>query len=322
MTTHSFQILSDQEVIDMKRSHGIMACAECQRRKLKCDRKFPCSSCVRRGRADICPTGDLGFIGRGRRVLRSEVNSTHPFLREELRSIHNSADFPRSTDDPTPAQITDSFGAMALDATDTPLYSSGHSALNSAGADGAQFTSSFAQSDIAQAFPLEGEANWSYDTTFCSETLLGQLPDEFRAWTLYDIFVNQLSWYDVPIMPEELHQLVAQIYAHNLNPYELPPHAVALVFLVFAAAAHAERDSLKCKEEADRYFDLGCKVLALDKNFPLPQRLQLPIPAMATHVYDPEANLKENILSATYSADTLANTASERDWAAFLNSLL
>ncbi|KAJ7664542.1 fungal-specific transcription factor domain-containing protein [Mycena polygramma] len=67
MTSHSFPILSDQEVLDMKRSRGIMACAECQRRKLKCDKKFPCSSCVRRGRADVCPTGDVGPIGRGRR---------------------------------------------------------------------------------------------------------------------------------------------------------------------------------------------------------------------------------------------------------------
>ncbi|KAJ7182386.1 hypothetical protein C8R43DRAFT_1116030 [Mycena crocata] len=247
MTTHSFQILSDQEVIDMKRSHGIC----------DVDARIYVQQVI------------WGLLGA------ADVNSTHPFLREELRSIHNSADFPRSTDDPTPAQITDSFGAMALDTTGTTLYSAGHSAHHSA-----EFTSSFA--DIAQAFPLDREPNRSYGTTFCPDTLLAHLPDELRAWTLYDIFVNQLSWYDAPVMPEELHRLVTQIYDPNLNPYDLPPHAVALVFLVFAAAAHAERDSPECKEEADRYFDLGCKVLALDKNFPLPQRLQLPIPAMAT----------------------------------------
>ncbi|KAJ7171427.1 fungal-specific transcription factor domain-containing protein [Mycena filopes] len=72
MASLTFQILSDQEIVDMKRTRGIMACAECQRRKLKCDKKFPCSSCVRRGRGDICPTGDMGPIGRGRRVVRSE----------------------------------------------------------------------------------------------------------------------------------------------------------------------------------------------------------------------------------------------------------
>ncbi|KAJ7182383.1 hypothetical protein C8R43DRAFT_1144301 [Mycena crocata] len=290
MTTHSFQILSDQEVIDMKRSHGI------------------CDVDVRIYVQQVI-WGLLGAVDDAR------INSTNQYLREELRSIHNSVDFPRSTDDSTPAQITDNFGAMALDTTGTTLYSAGHSAHHSA-----EFTSSFA--DIAQAFPLDREPNRSYGTTFWPDTLLAHLPDELRAWTLYDIFVNQLSWYDAPVMPEELHRLVTQIYDPNLNPYDLPPHAVALVFLVFAAAAHAERDSPECKEEADRYFDLGCKVLALDKNFPLPQRLQLPIPAMATQVYDPEANLKENIPSTIYSADILANTASERDWAAFLNSLL
>ncbi|KZT43120.1 hypothetical protein SISSUDRAFT_1040557 [Sistotremastrum suecicum HHB10207 ss-3] len=32
-------------------------CAECRRSKLKCDRKIPCTSCVKRGCANICPDG-------------------------------------------------------------------------------------------------------------------------------------------------------------------------------------------------------------------------------------------------------------------------
>ncbi|KAF7349079.1 Zn(2)-C6 fungal-type domain-containing protein [Mycena venus] len=52
MTSKSIQLLSNNEAVDMKRTRGIMACAE-----------------FRRGRADICPTGDLGFIGRGRRLM-------------------------------------------------------------------------------------------------------------------------------------------------------------------------------------------------------------------------------------------------------------
>ncbi|KAJ7619790.1 hypothetical protein DFH06DRAFT_1235030 [Mycena polygramma] len=73
MTSDSFKLFSDQQVLDMKRSQGILACAECQKRKIKCDKKFPCSSCVRRGRADICPTGDVGPIGKGRRYRAPSV---------------------------------------------------------------------------------------------------------------------------------------------------------------------------------------------------------------------------------------------------------
>ncbi|KAH8801810.1 hypothetical protein DL96DRAFT_780732 [Flagelloscypha sp. PMI_526] len=29
-------------------SRGLVACAECKRMKLKCDKKIPCSTCVRR----------------------------------------------------------------------------------------------------------------------------------------------------------------------------------------------------------------------------------------------------------------------------------
>ncbi|KAI0078655.1 hypothetical protein K474DRAFT_863161 [Panus rudis PR-1116 ss-1] len=36
-----------------------VACAECRRSKLKCDRYVPCSACVRRGCSAICPDGAL-----------------------------------------------------------------------------------------------------------------------------------------------------------------------------------------------------------------------------------------------------------------------
>ncbi|KAJ8072235.1 hypothetical protein AAF712_007777 [Marasmius tenuissimus] len=55
------------------------SCAECRRLKLKCDRVFPCSSCIRRGCANLCPTGTLekgkrGFLKRLEQSLPSTVN--------------------------------------------------------------------------------------------------------------------------------------------------------------------------------------------------------------------------------------------------------
>lgn len=48
-----------------------MSCAECRRSKLKCDRSFPCSACVRRGCANICPDGTLAAT-KGNKVLQSQ----------------------------------------------------------------------------------------------------------------------------------------------------------------------------------------------------------------------------------------------------------
>ncbi|KAI5124204.1 hypothetical protein M0805_005054 [Coniferiporia weirii] len=48
-----------------------MSCAECRRSKLKCDRTFPCSACVRRGCANICPDGILAAT-KGNKVLQTQ----------------------------------------------------------------------------------------------------------------------------------------------------------------------------------------------------------------------------------------------------------
>ncbi|KAF7349859.1 Zn(2)-C6 fungal-type domain-containing protein [Mycena venus] len=307
MTSHSFQILTDQEVIDMKRSRGIMACAECQRRKLKCNKQFPCSSCIRRGRQDICPTGDMGFIGRGRRIMRSESlelstvihnmgdrirqletavaeahaeesQSPHPLLREELLVIKRTSELPRSSSDPTPAQLTNNPGALAVSASGTPRYfgpSAGPQALlsvqGSSGGDRAEYASPFAHA--IHSFPLDGiHLSSSWDTSLCYETLLAQLPDELRAWALYDIFVADASWYGTPVMADELHELLTSLYHQNLNLIpatleQLSPHALAVVFFAFAHATFADLELPAYSSQADTYFDLGRTALTLQSVF-------------------------------------------------------
>ncbi|KAF8573766.1 hypothetical protein K439DRAFT_1665694 [Ramaria rubella] len=55
------------------------ACEECRRLKLKCDRKFPCHSCMRRGCAAICPSGT--FI-KGTRSLKTNSLKLHETITE------------------------------------------------------------------------------------------------------------------------------------------------------------------------------------------------------------------------------------------------
>ncbi|KAH9958911.1 hypothetical protein BGW80DRAFT_137705 [Lactifluus volemus] len=130
-----------------------VSCAECRRLKLKCDQKFPCAKCVKRGCAAICPNGTLarGRTGHGvssanneqlnaqiehmRRRIReleqglSEVyatvsNETHPLLVEEHRmpSSAPSSNTP-ITATPSPmhpdpsvheADVINSFGTLSI----------------------------------------------------------------------------------------------------------------------------------------------------------------------------------------------------------------
>ncbi|KAM6493617.1 hypothetical protein JOM56_009978 [Amanita muscaria] len=101
--------------------HRKLSCKECRRLKLKCDRVFPCQSCVKRGCSSLCPEGAL-TSGRGSRFIlanteqlhdkifqltdrvrqledaletlapTSSGNQAHPLLAPELRSIKTSQD--------------------------------------------------------------------------------------------------------------------------------------------------------------------------------------------------------------------------------------
>jgi hypothetical protein len=92
----------------------IPACAECRRLKRKCDRKWPCQSCVQRGCASICPTGSLAAeAGGSRMILRTLKDMSkrigqledaltsawnhkedHPLLKPDLLRIKNVPETP------------------------------------------------------------------------------------------------------------------------------------------------------------------------------------------------------------------------------------
>lgn len=51
-----------------KRRGVTLSCAECRRLKLKCSKVFPCTNCVKKGCAAICPQGSL-TTGKGNRSV-------------------------------------------------------------------------------------------------------------------------------------------------------------------------------------------------------------------------------------------------------------
>lgn len=58
-----------------------LSCKECRRLKLKCDRVFPCQSCVKRGCGSLCPEGAL-TSGRGSRFILAGAEQLHEKIHE------------------------------------------------------------------------------------------------------------------------------------------------------------------------------------------------------------------------------------------------
>ncbi|KAF5361070.1 hypothetical protein D9756_004646 [Leucocoprinus leucothites] len=58
-----------------------LSCKECRRLKLKCDRVFPCQSCVKRGCGSLCPEGAL-TAGRGSRFILANTETLHDKIAE------------------------------------------------------------------------------------------------------------------------------------------------------------------------------------------------------------------------------------------------
>ncbi|KAJ7676671.1 fungal-specific transcription factor domain-containing protein [Mycena polygramma] len=296
---HSFPSLLDPESLDMKRIGGLVACAECRKRRIKCDRKIPCSPCVRRGRVDICPTGDLGSIGRGKRIMRSdfleistlhamrdrikqletavaeahrgESASPHPLLREDLLAIKLTIESAPTTLSQL-AELADTFGALTVGASGTLKYfgpTAGPEALLSfqGGDDGNSCEHDLLFAHLIHSFPFAAGSTSSWDITGCLEILLGQLPSEIRAWALYDVYVADASWYGSPIMPNELHELLSYVYTRTSNLYKMSPHALACIFFAFALSALADVSISPYSAEADAYFDTGRTALTLQSVF-------------------------------------------------------
>ncbi|KAH8113147.1 hypothetical protein DFH11DRAFT_1510936 [Phellopilus nigrolimitatus] len=94
--------------LERRRAKGEASCAECKRLKLKCDRKGPCTSCVRRGCQSICPNG-VAFVfygtlntadmfpgslaaGQGTRFVLANTDKLHKKLLQMSKRIRQLED--------------------------------------------------------------------------------------------------------------------------------------------------------------------------------------------------------------------------------------
>ncbi|KAI0354702.1 hypothetical protein OH77DRAFT_1425800 [Trametes cingulata] len=76
-----------------------VSCAECRRLKLRCDRKVPCETCVKRGCAALCPDGSMPTTKGPKKVAADVRHLKRRVLELEaaLQALHG-----RFTDEPHP----------------------------------------------------------------------------------------------------------------------------------------------------------------------------------------------------------------------------
>jgi hypothetical protein len=91
------------------RVRELRACMECRRRKLKCDRHFPCTSCTRRNDAKSCAyeKNSIGLQNEHGRRLQAEARLEH--LEQLVQQLSQSQ--PMSADDVLLARNTLSVGS-------------------------------------------------------------------------------------------------------------------------------------------------------------------------------------------------------------------
>ncbi|KAJ7672609.1 hypothetical protein DFH06DRAFT_96982 [Mycena polygramma] len=74
-----------------KRIRGEIACAECRRLKIRCDKTVPCSTCVKRGCGALCPNGTIP-PGEGSRFVLAATDHLHQKLTRMEARMHSLED--------------------------------------------------------------------------------------------------------------------------------------------------------------------------------------------------------------------------------------
>ncbi|KAJ7744540.1 fungal-specific transcription factor domain-containing protein [Mycena maculata] len=313
---------TNDDETDVRRARGELSCAECRRLKLKCDKKLPCSSCIRRGCPSICPNGSLSSQGTrfvlastdhlhtkigemGQRIRQLEdalaifqastgSSETHPLLRDELLSIKFGPEKgsvpekqPRVRE--TSMDSIDALGTLTIGDDGEGKYfgrSAGSETLFFAGAE-------LERSSIDQVeFPPLGVeiARLSNSFPFSAggppgralDLLFDYLPEQPRAWSLCETYMEQCAWQFRPIAREEIiDDFLTPIYKslremRNWNSegeftHQISPHRIAVMFMLFALGALVDLTLEPHNVESERYYHASRASLALRSVFDSPE---------------------------------------------------
>ncbi|KAJ6573406.1 hypothetical protein DFH09DRAFT_1277047 [Mycena vulgaris] len=283
-----FRPLSQQEKIDIKRKSGKAPCAECKRLKLKCDKNIPCTSCVRRGCGETCPTGTYLPTGRGRRAVPTEssrlkraISEMEDRIKELETAITTACDYhldycPHLGISPAGAlsadQLADSFGALTVNDTGDTQYfgptAATETLLSIEADDPVVELSASTFTAVMDSFSLRlgGTVTWNAEQALTQ--LFVRLPSKLRASQLCEVYFENGCWSGTPIMRDELVELLAQVYSSFSAPDPAcSVHQVAVLYGVFALGALVDLTLPRYNVESEYYFDLCRAALSVRSVF-------------------------------------------------------
>ncbi|KAJ4001559.1 fungal-specific transcription factor domain-containing protein [Lentinula boryana] len=299
---HSFPQMSTKEMHDLKRVRGQISCAECRRLKLKCDKKIPCSSCVRRGCKSVCPTETS--LAQGKRSAESagllkqvEIMSQRiQELEDAMSTLQSSVSFKMHPLHQTSSEINsertrpheemkhtvDALGTLSLDKRGDARYLGPSAGLESLLEGGPELKEAEATLDedeylplssdeIAQLpkyFPLTSENKWDVESSM--DMILAYFPHKERAWNLAEIFTEHSLLQAKVVLREELFdEMLTPLYQYTSTmdfsgqKCPLSPTRLAVLLICFAHGSLADIGQPMYSPESEDYLSLSRICLAL-----------------------------------------------------------
>ncbi|KAA1468819.1 hypothetical protein DENSPDRAFT_834268 [Dentipellis sp. KUC8613] len=284
---------SASSAVHRDRKSGL-SCAECRRSKLKCDRVFPCQSCIRRGCSAICPDGTLAAT-KGNKVLmahaqklsqqvksmsarikeleqalaETQAGTVHPLLRElHGQGAAGGADASGEVPPEDVDALSDVVGSLSIGSDGRSKYH-GETA-------GAEYLRSLLPEtdppakrtrdprylgipadfvDLAHAFPFGMR-----DTQHLHLQFTTFIPPRERAEYLANLyFVNNAWLFDVVPRKELQEDLFDQIYSSDgtVSLLSVPAHRLSAFFSILATGVfHDTHPSAALL--SDQYHALAC----------------------------------------------------------------
>ncbi|ORY30769.1 hypothetical protein BCR39DRAFT_104868 [Naematelia encephala] len=264
-----------------------LSCAECRRLKIKCNLQYPCSNCVRRGVADICPKGELVNGSRRVKILASTqhlhdriaaletaldqvTNSQHPLL---INGLYTQPEVRART---SPEGII----YTAVPATGTKDYQSNQSHISrkeysnrthcSHGMDNESSSKHFGipvqdyvTSHNARSQNLCSPFSHTHEHDNLVDIAAQYLPPEKVGRALAGIYFMTFGWYSNIVQRDTWE---CKFFDHVYCPSVLKPQRVAAVLLVFALGASMDLSRPSEDTLANELFFAARQCLALDSS--------------------------------------------------------
>ncbi|KAG7445199.1 uncharacterized protein BT62DRAFT_933002 [Guyanagaster necrorhizus] len=287
-----------------KRIRGEIACAECRRLKIRCDRMVPCSTCVKRGCASLCPNGTVP-PGQGSRfvlaatehlqntlkkledrmhsledaiaiVYSATSDSPHPLLvkckdeevEEEPSNLNSVKEEAEEMDEDSPVPL-DALGTLYIDQDGWNRFfgpSGGSEKQNPQASSLPELDASYLSPQINMSCRSFPFTPQMLPIASTQASIESFLPPIERALELADIFLEHLSWMFQIVSAQQIKELIYIVYKHK--DIEYVPHDLALMLSVLGIGALVDLKLPPYNLEAQHYDKLAQAALALQPVLP------------------------------------------------------